>query len=227
MRLHPLFWETVYAGDHIELKRHKIEGRGQIIERGRYYVIDGKTPRVIFSMRSHIEGMTEEELTAAEERFMWHWQLPYEDNKISLCQHKERKNFYLLTNNKEKGKFFLQVLLADDESQEELPGRWRIVHGNHALTLYRNERSGQYALYSRLTQNWLFLPRYDSKAVQQWETLYEDDGVRVRRHKSIEPLYVLIDKRTGSLLILLAINDEHKLEIGTEIGVVIPLPGGL
>lgn len=208
MKLHPLFWETVYAGDHIELKRHKID-RG-------FHIIDGKKPRVIFSITAK---------KAKEEELMVPWEIVYEDDLFYIGQHMDRKNFYLLLN-KDKDIGFFQVILADDEGQEEeLPGRWRIVYGNAALNLKRNERSGQYALYSRLTQNWLLLPREESKAVQQWETLYEDDAVRVRHHKKIEPLYVLINKLTGSLVILLA--NEDTLGIGADIGVVIPIPGGL
>ena len=210
----PALWETVYAGDHIEFKRDKIERRR--------YVIEGEKPRVIFSITA--KDTAKEEFM---ERFMERWETRYEDDLIYIGQHMKRKNFYLLLN-KDKGEDFLQVLLADDESQEEaLPGRWRIVYGNDVLRLRRNERSGQYALYSRLTNNWLLLPRYESKAVQQWETLYEDDGVRVRHHKKIEPLYVLINKLTGSLVILLANEDDHMLGIGADIGVVIPIPGGL
>ena len=112
------------------------------------------------------------------------------------------------------------------------PQDWQTVYENAIIQLERNVRSGRYSLYDRTTKSHFFLP-WD-EAVQQWETLYEDEVMRLRHHKNIAPLYVLINKLTGALLIIIAKEDdittkedERTLRFGVRVGAVIPIPGGL
>ena len=98
--------------------------------------------------------------------------------------------------------------------------QWETIYADDVIHLKRNKRSGAYSLFDTNTESLFVIPRDEPEPLQRWETLYEDEVLRLRHHATIEPLYVIINKLSGALVII--ITDERK-----RLGHVIPIPGGL